>query len=511
MHITGFHTRSKRITHTTRGAIPGQIAAILLVSGVFLAREADAATPKKFCIQVRPAKSLEQRNQASQVFAQSQVQGGKTIRATVNGTNVDITTAASDNAGTVAEKLRKAIKDAGIANVAVDAAPFISITSPSFGTTAKTVAVAELQDEPELEVITVEGPCFVNDWKATVNELRLGDTFEGGGPLSKTFTFKESEQLSADGKKLEVKLTITNKSANKLEIAVLVMLNWMGTDGTLKQTPGVFTPGVLDILNDRTKWADMTDFDIKSVMVNKAGDAGDSAMLTWTWPEGTATVADKSFAMSRKFLVYLDWIWTNDATKFGARRVVTDWITRDGTGAITDGAAASSWVKDPPEIPAGEERCLSFYPTNPFFEDERRPLRLAPGPDPLPSTWEITDMAPDTSIFFELDPHEMREGTVCVRAPSVCTSQDSVALLRIDVYDELNGNFFMRDFTELRCVDCGDGTCQLGEDPCVCEEDCPGTCLEAIPTVSAWGLVVMALLLIGGAKIYFARRETGAA
>jgi hypothetical protein len=36
--------------------------------------------------------------------------------------------------------------------------------------------------------------------------------------------------------------------------------------------------------------------------------------------------------------------------------------------------------------------------------------------------------------------------------------------------------------------------------------DCPAT-FQAIPTVSEWGLVVLALLLLVGAKVYFGRRE----
>ena len=66
---------------------------------------------------------------------------------------------------------------------------------------------------------------------------------------------------------------------------------------------------------------------------------------------------------------------------------------------------------------------------------------------------------------------------------------------------------------------CGDGIAQPGN-----AEECDGTassacesgsCLldctcepPAIPTVSAWGLVVLTLLLLAEAKIYFARRPT---
>jgi len=55
------------------------------------------------------------------------------------------------------------------------------------------------------------------------------------------------------------------------------------------------------------------------------------------------------------------------------------------------------------------------------------------------------------------------------------------------------------------------GDCIAGDPPCavdfLCDEE-HETCLEAIPTVSQWGLVVLTLLLLIGAKIYFARRRT---
>ncbi len=83
---------------------------------------------------------------------------------------------------------------------------------------------------------------------------------------------------------------------------------------------------------------------------------------------------------------------------------------------------------------------------------------------------------------------------------------------------------------------CGDGACDPNEDTCNCPDDCgtpppsetPGlTCLdgldndcdglidlddpdcadEPIPTISAWGLILMALLLLTGLKVTFGRRR----
>jgi len=60
------------------------------------------------------------------------------------------------------------------------------------------------------------------------------------------------------------------------------------------------------------------------------------------------------------------------------------------------------------------------------------------------------------------------------------------------------------------------GACQPGDPPCPAEFDCDedqDTCVESpvIPTVSEWGLVVLTLLLLIGAKIYFSGRETATA
>ncbi len=92
--------------------------------------------------------------------------------------------------------------------------------------------------------------------------------------------------------------------------------------------------------------------------------------------------------------------------------------------------------------------------------------------------------------------------------------------------------------TDTACAPfCGNGNCDSNEDRCNCPDDCgtppsnevPGaTCADGndndcdglsdcddpdcasvcdvIPTVSAWGLIVMALLLLAGAKVYFRQR-----
>ena len=59
----------------------------------------------------------------------------------------------------------------------------------------------------------------------------------------------------------------------------------------------------------------------------------------------------------------------------------------------------------------------------------------------------------------------------------------------------------------------GDGVCG-SDDLCPDEDDTADEdgngipdCLEKIPTVSAWGLVIIALLLLAGGKIYFGRRQ----
>ena len=55
------------------------------------------------------------------------------------------------------------------------------------------------------------------------------------------------------------------------------------------------------------------------------------------------------------------------------------------------------------------------------------------------------------------------------------------------------------------------GDCIAGDPPCAVDFLCDevhDTCLEAIPAVSEWGLMILTLLLLIGAKVYFAQRDT---
>ena len=59
----------------------------------------------------------------------------------------------------------------------------------------------------------------------------------------------------------------------------------------------------------------------------------------------------------------------------------------------------------------------------------------------------------------------------------------------------------------------GHPVCDGSGEPCETDHDCPDgescrpSCEVAIPTVSAWGVVVLALLLMTVGKIYFGRRR----
>jgi hypothetical protein len=71
------------------------------------------------------------------------------------------------------------------------------------------------------------------------------------------------------------------------------------------------------------------------------------------------------------------------------------------------------------------------------------------------------------------------------------------------------------------CPTCGDGIVNQASEVCDGADDsaCPGLCnatcgcpaAGGIPTASAWGLMVMTLLLLAGAKVYFGRRSVSAA
>jgi cysteine-rich repeat protein len=85
-----------------------------------------------------------------------------------------------------------------------------------------------------------------------------------------------------------------------------------------------------------------------------------------------------------------------------------------------------------------------------------------------------------------------------------------------------DGNLVDDDTCTNNCTSpiCGDGIVQASNnEECdgLSAEACDGVCLEdctcepsAIPTMSEWGLAVMALLLLIGAKLYFGRRELAA-
>ena len=58
--------------------------------------------------------------------------------------------------------------------------------------------------------------------------------------------------------------------------------------------------------------------------------------------------------------------------------------------------------------------------------------------------------------------------------------------------------------TILDCLD----QCPGGDDTVDFNADGIPDCLQAIPTVSTWGVVILALLLMVGGKLYFGRRDT---
>lgn len=56
---------------------------------------------------------------------------------------------------------------------------------------------------------------------------------------------------------------------------------------------------------------------------------------------------------------------------------------------------------------------------------------------------------------------------------------------------------------------CGDGVCESPEDCCACPGDCPGTCEQdvCVPTLSGWGMVVMALLSLSAGTVVVMRQR----
>jgi hypothetical protein len=71
-----------------------------------------------------------------------------------------------------------------------------------------------------------------------------------------------------------------------------------------------------------------------------------------------------------------------------------------------------------------------------------------------------------------------------------------------------HGNYYFPDLTPALITvlpaECGNGICDSGEDIMTCPEDCAP---PPIPAASAWGLVVMALLVLAVARVAFVRRR----
>jgi len=57
---------------------------------------------------------------------------------------------------------------------------------------------------------------------------------------------------------------------------------------------------------------------------------------------------------------------------------------------------------------------------------------------------------------------------------------------------------------------CGDGACNCDESCCTCPQDCQGLCSDGIciPTMSEWGLLVMAVLVLTAGTVVVMRRRT---
>ncbi len=59
------------------------------------------------------------------------------------------------------------------------------------------------------------------------------------------------------------------------------------------------------------------------------------------------------------------------------------------------------------------------------------------------------------------------------------------------------------------CEDCVSGACVDDDNKCPPPKKCvDGVCVKnVIPTISQWGVVVLALVLLTGGKVYFGRRS----
>jgi hypothetical protein len=111
---------------------------------------------------------------------------------------------------------------------------------------------------------------------------------------------------------------------------------------------------------------------------------------------------------------------------------------------------------------------------------------------------------PATGCVFPGTPRNCSDGIACTT--DAC-DEDLNACTHVAVDAACDDGLWCNGF-EFCSVQLG---CQDGPDPCEADQVCdevkdqcePGT----IPTVSTWGMVILALLLLTGAKVYFGRRQ----
>lgn len=82
---------------------------------------------------------------------------------------------------------------------------------------------------------------------------------------------------------------------------------------------------------------------------------------------------------------------------------------------------------------------------------------------------------------------------------------------------EDGGGVHIDNVRAVLCVDgacpagvfCGNGSCEGGENSCTCPADCPGVCGDGvcIPTLSEWGIVAMAALMLAAGAVVMSRRR----
>ena len=87
---------------------------------------------------------------------------------------------------------------------------------------------------------------------------------------------------------------------------------------------------------------------------------------------------------------------------------------------------------------------------------------------------------------------------VCDEAVGACCNSDAGPLAQQGLCED--GLLFS---------ECGCEKCSWFKGELCATIECPAN-FVAIPTVSEWGLVILTLLLLAGAKVYFTRREATA-